>query len=68
MAEIQEKGKLVVGVKFDQPGLGAKNPVTGQVEGFDVEIAKIIGGEIFGVEPDDAGQQDRVQGGHHPEP
>jgi glutamate transport system substrate-binding protein len=34
--------KLTVGTKFDQPGFGQKNPSTGKVEGFDVEIAKII--------------------------
>ena len=48
MAAIQEKGKLVVGTKFDQPLFGLKNPTTGDVEGFDVEIAKIIGEAIFG--------------------
>lgn len=57
MAEIQQKGKLVVGVKFDQPGLGAKNPVTGQVEGFDVEIGKLIGAGIFGGEPSALGSK-----------
>ena len=34
--------KLVVGVKFDQPLFGLKDPTTGKVEGFDVEIAKLI--------------------------
>jgi glutamate transport system substrate-binding protein len=34
--------KLVVGVKFDQPLFGLKNPTTGKVEGFDVEIAKLV--------------------------
>jgi glutamate transport system substrate-binding protein len=48
MAALQAKGKIVVGTKFDQPGLGQKNPVTGQVEGFDVEIAKLIAVGIFG--------------------
>ena len=57
MAEVQQNGKLVVGTKFDQPGLGAKNPVTGQVEGFDVEIGKLIGAGIFGVEPDELGNK-----------
>ena len=37
----------MVGIKFDQPGFGLKNPTTGEVEGFDVEIAKLIAG-IFG--------------------
>jgi glutamate transport system substrate-binding protein len=52
MANIQAKGKLVVGTKFDQPGFGQKNPTTGQVEGFDVEIAKQIAAAIFGGTPE----------------
>jgi glutamate transport system substrate-binding protein len=48
MATLLSKGKITVGVKFDQPGLGQKNPVTNKVEGFDVEIAKQIALGIFG--------------------
>lgn len=48
MAALQQKGKIIVGTKFDQPGLGQKNPVTGKVEGFDVEIAKLIAVGLFG--------------------
>lgn len=48
MANLQSKGKIVVGVKFDQPGLGQKNPISQKVEGFDVEIAKQIAVGIFG--------------------
>jgi glutamate transport system substrate-binding protein len=48
MAALQQKGKIVVGTKFDQPGLGLKNPTTNQPEGFDVEIAKLIAVGIFG--------------------
>ncbi|HWI05586.1 MAG TPA: glutamate ABC transporter substrate-binding protein [Acidimicrobiales bacterium] len=48
MANLQNKGKIVIGVKFDQPGLGQKNPVTNKVEGFDVEVAKQIALGIFG--------------------
>jgi glutamate transport system substrate-binding protein len=48
MAALQAKGKIVVGTKFDQPLFGLKNAVTGQVEGFDVEIAKLIAVGIFG--------------------
>ena len=42
MARIQDAGSIKVGVKFDQPGFGLKNPTTGDVEGFDVEIAKLV--------------------------
>ena len=48
MAAIQTKGKFVVGTKFDQPLFGLKNPTNNQVEGFDVEVAKIIARAIFG--------------------
>jgi glutamate transport system substrate-binding protein len=42
-------GKLVVGIKFDQPGLGLKNP-DGTFSGFDVEVAKYVAGQL-GVDP-----------------
>lgn len=42
MARIKAAGSMKVGVKFDQPGFGLKNPTSGEVEGFDVEIAKLI--------------------------
>ncbi|MGH9189294.1 MAG: glutamate ABC transporter substrate-binding protein [Acidimicrobiales bacterium] len=48
MAAIQGRGKLIVGTKFDQPGFGLKNPTTGKVEGFDIEIAKLLAVGIFG--------------------
>jgi ABC-type amino acid transport substrate-binding protein len=47
---IQEKGELTVGVKFDVPPFGVKNPQTGDVEGFDVEMGKAIAAKL-GVEP-----------------
>lgn len=42
MANIVAKGKLVVGVKFDQPGFGQKDPATNKIAGFDIDIAKEI--------------------------
>ena len=42
MAKIQDAGKITVGTKFDQPLFGLKDPRTNEVEGFDVEIAKLI--------------------------
>jgi glutamate transport system substrate-binding protein len=46
MAKLQKAGKIRVGTKFDQPLFGLKNPVTGNPEGFDVEIAKLIAGAM----------------------
>ncbi len=38
-------GKLVIGIKFDQPGLALKNP-DGSFAGFDVEVAKYVAKEL----------------------
>src|SRR5438874_2444257 len=43
MAKIVQRGKLVVGVKYDQPALGLLDPATGKPKGFDVSIALEIG-------------------------
>jgi len=59
MAKIQEKGKIVVGTKFNQLGSGQKNPTTGELEGFDIEIAKLIAVGIFGGDVEDI--DDRIE-------
>lgn len=46
MASIVAKGKLVVGVKFDQPGFGLKDPATNKLEGLDIDLAKQIGAAL----------------------
>lgn len=45
MEKLQKAGKVKIGTKFDQPLFGLKG-VSGKVEGFDVEIAKIIAAEL----------------------
>jgi glutamate transport system substrate-binding protein len=47
MEALQKKGKIVIGTKFDQPLFGLK-ALSGQPEGFDVEIAKLVATAIFG--------------------
>ncbi len=49
MGKIQEKGEIVVGTKFDVPLFGFKNPQSGEVEGFDPDMAQIIADHL-GVE------------------
>jgi glutamate transport system substrate-binding protein len=41
MEKLASAGKIRIGVKFDQPGLSQKN-LSGELEGFDIEIIKII--------------------------
>ncbi len=45
MAKLAEAGKITVGTKFDQPGFGLQG-LDGTLEGFDVEVAKIIAGAL----------------------
>jgi glutamate transport system substrate-binding protein len=51
MAELAEAGTIRVGTKFDQPGFGLEN-LEGELEGIDVEVAKIIAGAL-GIAPED---------------
>ena len=57
MANLQSKGKIVIGTKFNQLGSGLKNPTNGQLEGFDIEIGKLIGVGIFGGTVDSLGNK-----------
>jgi polar amino acid transport system substrate-binding protein len=48
---IKERGRLVVGVSADTLLLGARNPINGRIEGFDVEMARLVARAVFG-DPD----------------
>jgi polar amino acid transport system substrate-binding protein len=48
MAAIQQRGRLVVGVDQNTYLFGYRNPGTGQLEGFDIDIAREIARAIFG--------------------
>ena len=50
LGKIQAKGEMTIGVKFDVPPFGVKNPQTGEVEGFDVEMGKAVAAKL-GVKP-----------------
>ena len=50
MGKIQEKGEITIGVKYDVPPFGFKNPQTDEIEGFDVDLGHAVA-EALGVEP-----------------
>jgi polar amino acid transport system substrate-binding protein len=50
MKKIQDRGRLIVGVAADNYLFSFQNPQTGQLEGFDIDVAKRIAREIFGDE------------------
>jgi ABC-type amino acid transport substrate-binding protein len=49
MARLQEAGTIKIGVKYDVPPFGFKNPQSGDVEGFDVDLGQFIADKL-GVE------------------
>jgi polar amino acid transport system substrate-binding protein len=55
MADIQARGQLVVGVSADTLLFGSRNPLTGNIEGFDIDVLKTVARAIFG-----DGGEDRI--------
>jgi glutamate transport system substrate-binding protein len=51
MAKLQDRGTIRIGVKYDVPPFGFLNPQNDEVEGFDVDMGRIIAEEL-GVEPE----------------
>ncbi|MBA2446031.1 MAG: glutamate ABC transporter substrate-binding protein [Nocardioidaceae bacterium] len=51
MAKLADAGKVTIGVKVDQPGLGFLEPGAEAPEGFDIEMARIVAGAL-GIEDD----------------
>ncbi|MRX42575.1 glutamate ABC transporter substrate-binding protein [Agromyces kandeliae] len=64
MAALAEAGTVTVGTKFDQPLFGLVGP-DGVPVGFDVEIAKIIAGEL-GIAPEDIEWVETVSANREP--
>ncbi len=48
LRRIFDRGYLIVGVRPDTPPFGSVNPDTGEFEGFDVDIANLVGRWLFG--------------------
>jgi glutamate transport system substrate-binding protein len=44
--KMKQRGRVIIGVKDDQPGLGFKDATTGQYAGFDIEIARLVAAKL----------------------
>ncbi|WP_084129915.1 glutamate ABC transporter substrate-binding protein [Demequina sp. NBRC 110055] len=64
MAALAEAGEITIGTKFDQPLFGLLAP-SGDPEGFDVEIGKIIAGEL-GISEDNITWTETVSANREP--
>ena len=69
-AAMQQRGRVVMGVRNDQPGLGFQDATTGQYSGFDVEIARLVAAQLgFGADKIDykvvpsAAREDTIERG-----
>ncbi|MCB7136382.1 glutamate ABC transporter substrate-binding protein [Cellulosimicrobium marinum] len=51
MAEIRERGVLRVGVSADTLLMGSRDPLSGEIEGFDIDVLREVSRAIFG-DPD----------------
>ncbi|MEU4692828.1 transporter substrate-binding domain-containing protein [Actinoplanes sp. NPDC023714] len=48
MAEIQKTGRLILGTSQDSPLFSSRDPFTGRVEGFDIDMGRLVAKAIFG--------------------
>lgn len=65
MAELADAGDITVGVKFDQPGIGFMAPGSDAPEGLDIEMAKIVAGNL-GIAPEDITWKETVSDNREP--
>jgi glutamate transport system substrate-binding protein len=65
MKELAEDGKIVIGVKYDQPGIGFKGATDDMPVGFDPEIGKILAGSL-GIAPEDIEWKETISDNREP--
>ncbi|RBQ14395.1 ABC transporter substrate-binding protein [Spongiactinospora rosea] len=50
LQRIERRGVLTVGIKFDHPLFGFKDPTNGRITGFDAELARLVAKDLTGSE------------------
>ena len=65
MKELAEDGKITIGVKFDQPGIGFKGATDDAPVGFDPEMGKILAGSL-GIAPEDIEWKETISDNREP--
>ena len=65
MKELAEAGKITIGVKYDQPGIGFKGATDDAPKGFDPEIGKILAGSL-GIEPSEITWKETISDNREP--
>ena len=65
MKELAEAGKVTIGVKFDQPGIGFKGATDKMPKGFDPEMGKILAASL-GIKPEDITWKETISDNREP--
>ncbi len=65
MRELADAGKITIGVKFDQPGIGFKGATDDMPKGFDPEMGKILAGSL-GIAPKDITWKETISDNREP--
>jgi polar amino acid transport system substrate-binding protein len=48
---IRDRGSLIVGVSADTLLMGSRNPLSGQIEGFDIDVLHLVSAALFDGDP-----------------
>jgi glutamate transport system substrate-binding protein len=65
MRELADAGSIVIGTKYDQPGLGFKGAADDAPVGFDPEIGKILAADL-GIAPEDIEWKETISDNREP--
>jgi len=65
MAKLADAGKITIGVKFDQPGIGFLEPGADAPKGFDIEMGRIIAAAL-GIDDDGIEWKETVSDNREP--
>ena len=65
MKELAESGNVVIGVKFDQPGIGFKGATDDMPVGFDPELGKVLAASL-GIAPEDITWKETISDNREP--
>jgi glutamate transport system substrate-binding protein len=65
MKELAESGEIIIGTKYDQPGLGFKSATDDMPVGFDPEIGKILAASL-GIAPEDITWKETISDNREP--
>jgi glutamate transport system substrate-binding protein len=65
MAELADQGSIIIGTKFDQPGIGFQQPGEDVPSGFDIEMGKYVAAEL-GIEEENIEWKETVSDNREP--